>query len=473
MRRIARLAAGIRCILRVMDWLIAMLLILPAAYFYVAGSSWLIDYLVWVTVLNRGIRRVVDWMAGSFNAFSPISLTPLVISGFVFLIVWKNYRHLPGYLQRIIRFFSVALAIGFVVGLVQNQLAAVYSLAEYVAPLSIMGCAAIARGNERILDRWIKSVGWAAVAVSLYGWYQYYTIPPWDAFWVKAVGFEGYLGRLRPTEMTVFSTMSERGVLAGFLAFAVIPMMISKRWRNVGGWISVGLIIATILLTYVRTAIITIGLATILFPVLNRGKNTVQIILMLCLAAVAGSYVLQKTPSSGKVGERMQSIGSITEDGSFKGRIQIASYGVGALLRNPLGMGLGSTGLAGRVNTGVMEAGGVIGDNGYFEVLLSFGIFGGACFFYAFYLIWRQVRVFEKLGIRGESLMVFKALFVTGAVALFAGNWLAGAGSVVFCVFAGFAVYPKPAMDRVTKAAEKRRLQKPDAEVGGLQGENS
>ena len=236
------------------------------------------------------------------------------------------------------------------------------------------------------------------------------------------------------------------------------------------------LIIATILLTYVRTAIITIGLATIMFPVLNRGKNTFQIILVLCVAAFAGSYILNKTPSSDKVGARMQTIGSITQDGSFKQRFLIAAYGIGALIKNPIGTGLGSTGLAGRVNTGVAEAGGIIGDNGYFEILLPFGLIGGSCFFYAMYLIWKQIRIFEKRGIRTESLMVFKTLFVTGAVALFAGNWLAGPGSIVFCVFAGFAAYPKPAMDRIVKALAGKRLQEksgPDISGGRILGQNS
>lgn len=441
-----------------MDWFVALLIIAPAAYFYLNNSSWLIDYLVWITVLNRGIRRYVDWLAGGFNPFSPISLTPLVISGFVFLMVIQNYHTLPAYLKRIFHFFAAALAMGFVVGLVFNKFAAVYALAEYVAPLSILGCAAIANGNERILDRWVKSVGWAAVTVSLYGWYQYYTIPAWDAFWVRAVGFEGYLGQLRPTQMVVFSTMSERGVLAGFLAFAVIPMIVSKRWRNALGWVSVLIIIATILLTFVRTAIITIGLAAVMFPVLNRGKNTIQIILLLCVAAVAGNYILNKTPSSGKVGQRLSSIGNITEDGSFKGRIAIANYGFGELIKKPWGRGLGSTGLGGRVNTGGADAEAAIGDNGYLEILFSFGLVGGGCFFYGFYLIWKQVRKFEKVGIRGESLMMFKALFVTGAVALFAGNWLAGPGSVIFCVFAGFAAHPRPAMDRYARSlAEKKK----------------
>jgi len=273
--------------------------------------------------------------------------------------------------------------------------------------------------------------------------------------------------------MVVFSTMSERGPLAGFLGFAVIPMIISKRWRNATGWISVIIIIATILLTFVRTTVITIGLATILFPVLNRGKNTIQIILILCVGAVAGIYILNKTPSSGKVGERLQTIGSITEDGSFKGRIQIANYGAGALLKNPLGTGLGSTGLAGRVNTGVLEAGAAIGDNGYFEILFAFGLLGGGFFFYALYLIWKQVRIFEKLGIRSETLMMFKALFVTGAVTLFAGNWLSGPGSVVFCVFAGFAAYPKPAMDRIVQAMADKRRRKQAPPEGSILQQNS
>lgn len=440
-----------------MDWLVALLIVAPAAVLYLQRSDWLIDYLIWVTVLNRGIRRYVDWLGGAFNAFSPISLTPLVVSGFLFLLVMGSYKNFPAYVRRIFRLFAYALSIGFAVGLVRNQLAAVYALAEYVAPLSIMGCAVMAGGNERVLDRWIKSIGWAAVAVSAYGWYQYYTIPPWDAFWVKAVGFEGYLGNLKPTQMVVFSTMSERGPFAGFLAFAVIPMIVSRRWRNFTGWASVILIMGTILLTFVRTSLITIALATILFPILNRGKNTVQIMLLLGVLGLAGMWGLRQIPTSGKISQRLQSISSLTEDGSFKGRMDIAGAGLGGILGNPIGTGLGSAGLAGRVNTGTQDAGAAIGDNGYFEILYSFGIIGAGFFFYALWLIWKQVLHFERLGIRGESLMMFKALFATGAIALIAGNWLAGSSSAVFCIFAGFAVFPRPALQRIAAAREQAR----------------
>lgn len=425
-----------------MDWLVALLILVPAFILYRRQSMHLVDYLIWITVLNRGIRRYVDWMQGSFNPFSPISLTPLVIAGFIFLVVIQRYAEFPDYFKKILQFFGIALGLAFLTGVLFNGFAAVYAMGEYIAPISVIGFAALARGDEYILDRWVKTIGWSAVFAAGYGWYQYYTIPKWDAFWVTAVGFEGYLGYLRPTEMTVFSTMSERGVLGGFLSFAVIPMIISKRWRNCTGWLSVVLILSVILLTYVRTAVITVALATVLFPILNRGKNSIRIVIVVCLAAVGLNFVLSQLPSAKQIEDRLETLQSISEDGSFQGRIGIAGYGIITMLKNPLGTGLGSTGLGGRVNTGSIESGAVIGDNGYLEIMLTFGWIGSVCFFYAIYLLWKNARHFERIGAGGEAHMLFKTIFVTGAVVLMVGNWFAGPGAMLFCILSGFALYP-------------------------------
>jgi hypothetical protein len=232
-------------------------------------------------------------------------------------------------------------------------------------------------------------------------------------------------------------------------------MLISKRWRNVTGWASVALILATILLTFVRTSIITIILATVLYPLLNGGKNSFRIIVLLCVGAFGANFFLGKL-SSEKVNKRLQTFSNITEDGSFKGRIGIAGYGLTTALKNPLGTGLGSSGLGGRVNTGTLETGAAIGDNGYFSIIFSFGWIGSFCFFYAFYLVWARVRAMERAGLRNESLMMFKALFITGAVVLMVGDWLAGPGSAVFFIFTGFAANPKMALDRMKQAAALR-----------------
>lgn len=413
---------------------------------FLRRSFWLVDYLVWVTVFNRGIRRYVDWMQGSFNPLSPISLTPLIVSALLFLIVVQRFSEFPPHVRRIMQLFGAALGIAFLVGLASNGLAAVYTLAEYVTPISVIGIAVLTAGDERILDRWLHTVGWAAMTASAYGWYQYYTIPAWDAFWVRAVGMEGYLGYLRPTEMTVFSTMSERGPFGSFLAAAVTPMILAKRWRNFTGWAGVILLLSTMLLTYVRTAIITIVLTAILYPILNRGKGSLKMVVAVCVAGIGINLVLSLLPSSEKIDNRVGSIQTITDDGSFQGRILIAIDGVQSVLTNPIGSGLGSTGLAGRVNTGTSESTAVIGDNGYLEILLTFGWLGSAAFFYALVLMWTNARHAEKLGFQTESIAVFKALFVTGAVVLMVGNWFASSGSLVFAMFAGFALVPRNPM---------------------------
>jgi len=162
----------------------------------------------------------------------------------------------------------------------------------------------------------------------------------------------------------------------------------------------------------------------------------------LALVAVGLPYILSSLPSSEKIGERLETLQALSEDGSFQARMDIGTLGISAVLRSPLGTGLGSTGLAGRVNTGVMEAGAVIGDNGYFEILLTFGWLGSFFFFYALFLIWRNLLELERTGQRTDAIMMSKALVVTGAAVMVVGNWLVGPSALMFCIFVGFALAP-------------------------------
>jgi len=109
--------------------------------------------------------------------------------------------------------------------------------------------------DARIKDRWIRSFAWAAILASIYGWYQYLVIPPWDGFWLMESEMYGYMGLPYPTQMTVFSTMAERDPLASYLGFSVVPMILSKRWRplpGILGWAGVILVFSVILLTLSR-----------------------------------------------------------------------------------------------------------------------------------------------------------------------------------------------------------------------------
>ena len=126
-------------------------------------------------------------------------------------------RTLPKSSRTILYCFLVAIGYAFIIGFVRVAFAAVYSLAEVLAPIAVFGYILTLGADEKTKDRWLRTAAWCAILASAYGWYQYSTIPPWDAFWVREVGMEGYLGLLEPMKLAAFSTMAERGVLGGFL----------------------------------------------------------------------------------------------------------------------------------------------------------------------------------------------------------------------------------------------------------------
>ena len=142
-----------------------------------------------------------------------------------------------------------------------------------------------------------------------------FTIPPWDAFWVRAVGFEGYLGILEPTKMTVFSTMAERGVLGGFLGFAVVPMILASKWRPLS-WFGVVLVLSVILLAGTRTGLILAAISTMVYVMVNRGTGFWQLALGLIVISVAGYFGMGAMPGSEDVQKRFSTLGNMQEDGT-------------------------------------------------------------------------------------------------------------------------------------------------------------
>lgn len=426
-----------------MAWFVFLSIVLPAILLFLKRSDWLLDYYIWVTALNRGIRRVVDWWDQAFNPLSPISLSPLIVGCLMATMVFLSPTRVPQRVVRILMLFGSAIAIAFCVGLARNQFAAVYSLAEYAGPLATMGMAVVYGRSTAVFDRWIKTLGWAAVAVSIYAWYQYFTIPPWDAFWVESIGAVGYLGQLRPTEMTVFSTMQERGPCAFFLAWAVIPMILARRWRNPFGWAAVFLIVGTVLVTYVRSGLITIALAAIAFPLVNRGRGVLRIVMLAIALYFSVNALLPKIGSGAdSIENRLNTFRDITADGSYQGRLDIAQWGFSMALREPLGTGLGSTGLGSRVNTGSFASQAVFGDNGYFDLILTFGWLGSIAFGCALYLAWRQIRNLERIGFRNDISMAAKTAFIVGGITLYGWNWVNGSASLLFWMLIGRALSP-------------------------------
>src|SRR6266481_8042005 len=214
-----------------MAWAVTAAFLVPAILLAAKGSSLLVDYAIFLYVINREVRRIVDWSQGSFNPFSPIVLIPVIAMCLLLLAFFSRFGSLHVTAKKIFILFLLAIGYGTFVGLARNGIAAVYAASEFLSPIALMGFAATAPVGQLTADRWMKSAGWITVGACLYGWFQYLTIPPWDAYWVQQVRFEGYLGKLVPTQMTVFSTFAERGPCSGFLSLTLLAILISRRWR--------------------------------------------------------------------------------------------------------------------------------------------------------------------------------------------------------------------------------------------------
>jgi len=447
-----------------MEWVIALLIVAPAAVLAGKRSAYLIDYAVFVFALNRGIRRMVDfYINGFFNPLSPISLVPLVVTLFMGLVVFTNQNRLPNYAKGIAALFLAAFAMAGALGFIATQFAVLYAGAEVVAPLFLMLYAILLNPPMAVRDRWIRSFAWAAILVSAYGWYQYLTIPVWDAFWLKAANMVGYMGIPKPTEMTVFSTMGERGVVAAFLGFSIVPMIVSPKWRTKLGWFAVLLVFSVILLTLSRGGIIIAGVATMVFLIVNKGAKTGQILVAGAVLAVGVIYGITKIPNSERIIERYQKTAEkMTEDGSYEGRIEIMQGSVSMVLSHPVGYGLGAVGLATRINTGQTKAAARVVDAGYFEILLTYGIPGTLLMLVALWKIWRQLGLrYRAPAYCTDHVLLARALMFSLPVICFFGNLLNQFSVLWLAMGTGLAVRAlNPAAGRALGAAD-------DREVGG------
>ncbi len=420
--------------------LVAALICLPACLLAAQRSPWLVDYLFFVVALNRGIRRVVDYQNGYFNSLSVISLTPLIVGGLAAVVVLLDLQQrrdsFGSRTQRVIYGYGLAVALAFVIGFLNTRFGAVYALGDFLAPIGLLGFGAMFVDQPNLIKRWCQSMAVSALIVAVYGIWQFYTIPPWDAFWVRETNLVGYLGTLESTKMTLFSTMAERGVAASFLCGGLILLVLRP---GVLGFLRLpcaAVVLVAMLLTYARTAVIQFGLAVLLFPLLNRGSGLFPVIGLSVLAVLLGPTLLDLLPGAGRVADRMGTLANIPDDGSFKGRLELIQITGGASLSEPLGLGIGSHGLASRVSKANFSGSG--DSTGYIETLRTFGWFGAILIVMVLYRTWKASAYLLVMDAEDANVHLFRTWFVSGLVAMFSGNWMFAA--TFFWVLASYVL---------------------------------
>jgi hypothetical protein len=140
---------------------------------------------------------------------------------------------------------------------------------------------------------------------------------------------------------------------------------------------------------------------------------------------LAGFVGLNRMPNADRISGRFSTLGNMEHDGSFQGRLGIADAGVKMAISNPVGFGIGSSGLAGRLNTGTTDSAAVIGDN-----ITSFGVPGGLLLAAAFFLVWNHLSACSRFGLVDDYLGISRTFFVVFLIGMLAGNYFCGLTSM-------------------------------------------
>src|SRR6185437_2781026 len=153
------------------------------------GYSW------WLWFLASEVRRFVDFHS-EWHSISPVVLTPLLVSGLTVITVARrlpslNVRGFAGF-----GFVIVGLAYGFVVGIAKmGPFAATFAILNWSIPVAFAFHIAVSAAvYERLRATIVSTFAIGTLLMGAYGVVQYFTLPPWDEFWLVNVDMpsQGY-----------------------------------------------------------------------------------------------------------------------------------------------------------------------------------------------------------------------------------------------------------------------------------------
>lgn len=372
-------------------------LLFPAFLLALLRPKLLVSYTLLVWAVAPELRRIVDWSQDVYHSVSLLSLAPLLTGTTLVIPVLKEIHKIQKSSTRVILLFAVALVYGAIIGLAKNGMGSVYDLANYIVPLLLLPYFAVTRFKPKDIDRLLYTFANIAVMVSIYGIIQYLTVPPWDAFWMRHADMLS-IGTPYPLEIRVFSTLNSPGPAATFLVFALVPMILEKRWQGTLRWIGVLLVVICLLTTLVRSAWLVLVVMLLMYIGSSPSKGKWKTLIQLVFVASLLFWIVPKLPGAEGLVARVETLSSVKEDESYNERLSLWKNMLPMVAANPVGEGIGSVGQSTKLgNSGELGEYGNM-DNGVIALLLTFGVLGAVFFFGALGTVAKQIftRVTSK-----------------------------------------------------------------------------
>lgn len=386
-------------------------------------SSYLIDIYIVVSLFNRFVRRVLDWSDGSFDTLPILSMVGPLIGVLLFTVSVSRMQAMPPRPRRAFQLVLMALIYSLCIG-AGNGVGALHGLLEYLTPFGMLFYGISLPATQTTITRWIRLTVVCASVVATYGVLQWIFVPPWDASWLVWSGMRT-MGDPVPFRMSVFSTLESRGPFAWFMAFAIAPMVADRRWRPAGSLPLVIVAMFALLLSRARSGWGMAIIAPLVYSATRGTQSLWKTCAVLTVSVTVLLFAVGSTPQAELIAERLETLQDIQNDGSLAVRTGIAQRGVWRVLTTPQGYGLGSSGIASaRLATGRS----MMTDNGYLELLATFGLPGSACIAAALWILVADTWKIHKHK-RDPAAALALGCLTAGLCALLIANWLRGAYS--------------------------------------------
>lgn len=392
------------------------------------GFAW------WMWMVNPEVRRLVEYQNG-FDANNPISLAPYLVTA---LALFTLFRHLPK--LQLYRYLPIGLVLlgisyGYVVGMISVGLAAAtFDLLNWLLPVVLAFHLMVhwrsypehGRAVERIFT-------WGVLLLGIYGVWQYLSPPPWDVYWMENAPIDS-IGNPEPFQVRVFSTLNSPGPFSVVMMAGLLLLL--SRGSNLR-WPALGVGLVSFLLSLVRSAWGGLVVA-VLFMISQRSRLRSRLVIIMMAAVVLATPLLYIPPVAERIGERLGTVTNLENDTSFQARLDFYRDFAPQAFLNPLGSGMGATGVATKLNS----SGGELGelgnfDGGVMEIAFILGWPGSVLYVGGLLCLVRRALK----GSRGDLLVVAGRGVIVGILAqIVFDNFLIDVGGMVFWTFLGLTL---------------------------------
>ncbi|MGH8778783.1 hypothetical protein [Paraburkholderia sp.] len=395
-----------------------------AAWFYWRSPAHYLGFVCWLFFLSPEVRRLADFMNGSFNPQSPVMIASMLAVALSGLSLIKHAHVLGQRRAAPLVLIVLALFYAYIVGMTRaGPAAATFTLVNWLFPVLIGFRLVVTWRDYPLYHRvLLKTFTYGGFVMGAYGVIQYVSPPPWDAFWLLASQMESE-GHPVPFAMRVSSTMNSSGAYATTIMVVLLMLLAAPgKTKMLTGLVA----IPSLLFTSVRGAWggFVVGL---LYPLaMLDGRSRMRMIAGLLGFAMLCAPVAMIGDVSDKIMQRFDSLSNLGKDDSYQVRAQFYRNFLSVALTDIAGQGLGTTGLGTKLADNSAQLN-VVFDSGLMEVPFVMGWPGTLLYTTGILmLMWRAFRAslsrsrdrFAISGV-GVALAIFAMMvFVNTLVAL-------------------------------------------------------